>query len=585
MADTVFVNKQTQILAPWAQDVNNYVYRNTVMPEQFGAIGDGTTNDTAAFADAVATGLRVIGYPGSTYKITSPISVVTAGQTIDGLMGACTIVTNGSNVFHVNASNVTVRGWVAVSSATGTTADAFVYAVNVDGVKVEYNRLTRMFTEVRASSHANLNDIRIRDNWIDGDWTDDSIGHNVLDLYGINDLWITGNHFSVVGPYRFIKISSSLPDSDHVLTTEMSQRVNIQGNHFLGSLSNTNNVIDVYCGTKELLATDNVVNMTGSINSWISAKPGITGAGQPESATTTKQIVSNNVATLSGSVINGFVSLHSSWGQPWEDSSILQMAQICDNIIHHDQASTSATIDVRGFNHVLVQGNVAQKVAVNFSRFISAYNNQIAIVGHNQTNYGTIEVSGNSTSASGVAYSKSPEIVNIHNSALRDFVGSAAIYVHDCAGLLKLKLHDNYIGNSADSGSIGAAIRLEHNTLDTMCVHDNLLAMNNAAKAYIQFVTTTPTYRIEHGNSWNQTSATFNPGDLVDGAGVTSSAISLKGAAFGAAVTVAAPYDLQGMTVTGYVSAADNVKIRVQNESAGELNVGSGTWNVAVSWG
>ncbi|ALA61142.1 glycosyl hydrolase family 28-related protein [Nitrospira moscoviensis] len=77
-------------------------------------------------------------------------------------------------------------------------------------------------------------------------------------------------------------------------------------------------------------------------------------------------------------------------------------------------------------------------------------------------------------------------------------------------------------------------------------------------------------------------SITWNPGSLADGAGETSSAITVTGATFLHGVEVRPPYDLQGITCTGYVSAADTVKIRLQNETGGTIDLASGTWNVVV---
>ena len=84
-----------------------------------------------------------------------------------------------------------------------------------------------------------------------------------------------------------------------------------------------------------------------------------------------------------------------------------------------------------------------------------------------------------------------------------------------------------------------------------------------------------PQHRLEGSLTWN-------PGNLVDGAGETSSGITVTGAVFGDYVLVAAPYDLQDMTVTAYVSAADTVKIRIQNESTNTINLASGTWTVRI---
>lgn len=77
-------------------------------------------------------------------------------------------------------------------------------------------------------------------------------------------------------------------------------------------------------------------------------------------------------------------------------------------------------------------------------------------------------------------------------------------------------------------------------------------------------------------------SVTWNPASLADGAGETSAGITVTGAAFGDFVVVAAPYDLQGVLATAYVSAADTVKIRLQNESGGVVDLAEGSWKVRV---
>jgi hypothetical protein len=79
-----------------------------------------------------------------------------------------------------------------------------------------------------------------------------------------------------------------------------------------------------------------------------------------------------------------------------------------------------------------------------------------------------------------------------------------------------------------------------------------------------------------------QTTFTWDPANLADGAGVTSAAVTLTGAAFGDAVLVAAPYDLQGIVCTGYVSALNAVKVRLQNETGGAVDLANGEWRVRV---
>ena len=73
-------------------------------------------------------------------------------------------------------------------------------------------------------------------------------------------------------------------------------------------------------------------------------------------------------------------------------------------------------------------------------------------------------------------------------------------------------------------------------------------------------------------------SATIDPPSLGNGAGTTMT-MNVVGAAIGDGVLcVSAPYDLQGVTVTGYVSAVDTVSIRLQNNSGGTVELASGPW-------
>ena len=92
-----------------------------------------------------------------------------------------------------------------------------------------------------------------------------------------------------------------------------------------------------------------------------------------------------------------------------------------------------------------------------------------------------------------------------------------------------------------------------------------------------------------NGSAWSllttpklDVTATFNPGTISTSSGVTSSAFTVTGAALGDFAMVAAPYDLQGVDATAYVSAANNVKIRLSNLTGTGVTLASGTWRVRV---
>lgn len=77
-------------------------------------------------------------------------------------------------------------------------------------------------------------------------------------------------------------------------------------------------------------------------------------------------------------------------------------------------------------------------------------------------------------------------------------------------------------------------------------------------------------------------SVTYDAASLLDAAGATFN-IPVTGANLGDfVVSVACSVDLQSITMTGYVSAADTVTVRLQNESAGTLDLASATFRAAV---
>ncbi len=76
-------------------------------------------------------------------------------------------------------------------------------------------------------------------------------------------------------------------------------------------------------------------------------------------------------------------------------------------------------------------------------------------------------------------------------------------------------------------------------------------------------------------------STTYDPPSLADGAGVTTT-LTVNGAALGDIVTVSFGRDLQGVLLTGWVSAADTVSVRFQNESGGVIDLVSGTLRAQV---
>ena len=76
-------------------------------------------------------------------------------------------------------------------------------------------------------------------------------------------------------------------------------------------------------------------------------------------------------------------------------------------------------------------------------------------------------------------------------------------------------------------------------------------------------------------------SATYDPPNLADGAGATTT-VGVTGAALGDIAFASFSIDTVGITITAWVSAADTVSVRFQNESGGAVDMASGTLRARV---
>lgn len=77
-------------------------------------------------------------------------------------------------------------------------------------------------------------------------------------------------------------------------------------------------------------------------------------------------------------------------------------------------------------------------------------------------------------------------------------------------------------------------------------------------------------------------SKTFDPSSLADGAGETTT-VTVTGAALGDYAQASFSNDLSSITLTAWVSAADTVSVRFQNESGGVVDLASGTLRAGVN--
>ncbi len=75
--------------------------------------------------------------------------------------------------------------------------------------------------------------------------------------------------------------------------------------------------------------------------------------------------------------------------------------------------------------------------------------------------------------------------------------------------------------------------------------------------------------------------ATYDPPSLADGVGATTT-VTVNGAALGDMASASFSLATSGITISAWVSAANTVSVRFQNESGGVLDIASGTLTARV---
>lgn len=119
----------------------------------FGATGDGTTNDTAAVQAAVtAAAGGVVVFPPGTYLIPTTVTVALANTTIQGMPGA---ILNGNGtgstaILELQGSNCTVTGLRFVNRASASAFIAIGQAVSIENVRIRDCYFGGSGTETRA---------------------------------------------------------------------------------------------------------------------------------------------------------------------------------------------------------------------------------------------------------------------------------------------------------------------------------------------------------------------------------------------------------------------------------------------------
>lgn len=623
--------------------------------KQFGAAGDGVTDDTSSIQAALNTGALVEFRRNVCAVEGGTLTVNVAGTTLRGPGGIIATGTEGGHLLNVSADNVTIDG-MSVDGG-GIRSQLVRFNPLADGGKVVNCVLTNA-GHTSATCYGiyigHCLDTLIQGNVISGvagpsvgrGIAATGYGHETSSLVGLR---ILSNVVKDVGPFgdgdgivvqdwtssanvvvsdntvvdclkRGVKINVTpnvVVSSNNVVNTAQTASVEgialqasdsvATGNSISGPWSTgiavgpggavsrvvvSGNKINIYnhgaesgieskAGGSDIAVTSNVISMG---RAWTTAT--VYAIGDRVSAgdnlyecvgegTSSTIPTGTGAGIVDGTVAWDYVSASSKWGVRFSTVSP-ESVIVSDNIIstvHRDAVYLDGVP-----TNVLVTGNVWRNVG---DRFLS---------GSSYTQADNLRVTNNSGDGSGFSFSDAPGIYQ-GNSVYRKYLNNEDT-TPNVTGVEEIELdYTETTVTNFDGGVDGQFLTVQGTgnvTLghggsgllrmtggdDYVMSGNHLVTFRRISGTWIQIgLTNQPAIDVLAGNSG---AVTYNPPSLADGSGTTT-AVTVVGASLGDFAEAAFSEDTQGVSVSAWVSAADTVSVRFQNETGGVVDLNQGT--------
>lgn len=222
MADTTFSDSAgTRVVASWLNDVNTLTYHSVISMSLagYGAVGDGVTDDTAAFnaavADASANGALLVLDGTKTYALNTNQIVLPSGLNLctNGASFVCPYTTTSNTVWILIASNTNIDT-LKITVPTGVRRDRLV---GITGSNVSIGSIFITSVDVQTTTDANdygvqiSNNSQVRIGYIQvknydravilNTTSNVSIGGVSIESY-VRGIWITNTKYASIGRSR-----------------------------------------------------------------------------------------------------------------------------------------------------------------------------------------------------------------------------------------------------------------------------------------------------------------------------------------------------------------------------------------------
>ena len=558
------------------------VLRETVSVKNFGAVGDGVVDDTAAVQAAINSGAKAIYFPSGTYIVTELTlasnrrlygdgygnSVLSWAQTNIASPTRNMFVSSG-DVSNLDFCDLGFRGNLLVqTTADGTGQNLMGFKFRNGSVQNATWRNCKIY-EFGDQSKSGGVGILVGPNTGSGKAIENIL---ITDCVFQDIANVPGVYVGAVNTYVSSAKSIKIINNTFRNTTNYADQNCV---YVLGDASVS--VVDVIASNNEFDVQQSIdacieINYSKNINVE-SNQVYVSGSANCDAillrSKVTDFVIADNVIQNIGT---GCASHAGIALLQFNTSEVQQRGVIAGNTVFGFGATSGKGIVVgSGSRSVTVSGNVIEGTssATPTTYGMQAYGGQDIIITDNVLRNCKIGLEF-STGDGGIAKT------TVENNRF-DACGQTGDWVINTNAVgvtgTYITVRNNFLTN-ANAGTSGfyapgfAAATGNY-------VYNNDTALTEVNASYVSKVT----WRSILRSNWSQGSISMSDGQgfTIPGGGQT-----VTGAALGDAVVVGAETDLQGLTATGYVSAANTVQVRVQNESGGPVTVAAANWYVQV---
>lgn len=558
---------------------------------RYGARCDGATDDSSAINTALSVGGRICVPANLTTRATQltmsvqrTTLIIEAGATLSQMSATNTLIT-------VSAAYCTISGpgrLLSPASFDGTNSRR-TYAViwvtandfHADGLTLE--NIPRSGIHFEDATLARITNCRLLGNFPYASYGGTNTGHCGIDYNPPAEassddevgLVITGNIIErcVQGAFMGNFDSAALESGftvvgnhfnqcwDHGVYTTIGEGVNVSSNTFLSCKIPVvvDGVAPVVTGntlysTETVQTNGNQVISIRNAQGAVIANNSLYGPGAA--------ILCDTVAgtTIRDNVIKGNTIISTAAGQATSAIRLGLDATTCENN--------------------LIEGNVIS--GGNFGEFVGAIQLEMATGSTGQGNV----VRGNTIKVTNACYNiqlsrqnnavVEGNVVESNYSAPSAYT-STMIFLSNCTDCSVAR--NTLVWRTGGTNVTARGISIENTCTNTQVVNNWSRLTSGSLTGSSAIVDSGVTSFLWDNYPYMAGSATYDPGSLGDGAGVTTT-VTCNGALVGDFVTVSFSVALADITMTAWVSASNTVSVRFQNESGGTVDLASGTLKV-----